>query len=105
MTLRVTDIDGEVSNFTEQYDEICRGNPFCRTFNIPFSSLSSGADLTAVDFIALEFETYPQSADGLEISIDSIHVVPIRVVPIPGAVWLLGSGLVGVIGLRRRSKT
>ncbi len=26
------------------------------------------------------------------------------VVPIPGAVWLLGSGLVGLVGLRRRNK-
>ena len=25
-------------------------------------------------------------------------------VPIPGAVWLLGSGLIGLIGIRRRSK-
>ena len=25
-------------------------------------------------------------------------------VPIPGAVWLLGSGLVGLIGLKRRGK-
>jgi hypothetical protein len=25
-------------------------------------------------------------------------------VPVPGAVWLLGSGLVGLVGLRRRSK-
>jgi hypothetical protein len=28
----------------------------------------------------------------------------IRVVPIPGAVWLLGSGLVGLVGFRRRMK-
>jgi hypothetical protein len=25
-------------------------------------------------------------------------------VPIPGAVWLLGSGLIGLIGIRRRFK-
>ena len=31
--------------------------------------------------------------------------VTLNVVPIPGAVWLLGSGLLGVIGFRRRSKT
>ena len=27
-----------------------------------------------------------------------------RVTPIPGAVWLLGSGLVGLVGLRRKTK-
>ncbi len=27
---------------------------------------------------------------------------PINEVPIPGAIWLLGSGLVGLVGLRRR---
>ena len=27
-----------------------------------------------------------------------------EVVPLPAAVWLLGSGLLGVIGFRRRSK-
>jgi hypothetical protein len=29
---------------------------------------------------------------------------PNAVVPIPGAVWLLGSGLIGIVGLRRRFK-
>ena len=30
--------------------------------------------------------------------------IPFAPVPIPGAVWLLGSGLLGLIGIRRRSK-
>ncbi len=33
-------------------------------------------------------------------SIDNLNVEP---VPIPGAVWLLGSGLVGMVALRRKS--
>ena len=96
LTLRVTDTDGGVSNFTRTWDKICRGNSFCLTYEIPFSSLSSGADLTAVDIIALEFSTDPLSPDRTNITIDSFQVVPI-----PGAVWLLGSGLLGVIGLRK----
>jgi hypothetical protein len=31
-------------------------------------------------------------------------VVPDSVVPIPGAVWLLGTGLIGIIGIRRKKK-
>ncbi|BDQ34767.1 VPLPA-CTERM sorting domain-containing protein [Pseudodesulfovibrio portus] len=36
-------------------------------------------------------------ADGFDI--DAVKVNP---TPVPGAVWLLGSGLVGLVGLRRR---
>ena len=30
--------------------------------------------------------------------------IPFATVPIPGAVWLLGSGLLGLIGIRHRSR-
>lgn len=33
---------------------------------------------------------------------DSLRVADFAVVPIPNAAWLLGSGLIGLIGLRRR---
>jgi len=33
--------------------------------------------------------------------LDDVDVSP---VPIPGAVWLLGSGVVGLIGLKRRMR-
>lgn len=33
-----------------------------------------------------------------------IKLAEINQVPIPGAIWLLGSGLLGLIGLRRRAK-
>ncbi|MBU4263148.1 MAG: VPLPA-CTERM sorting domain-containing protein [Proteobacteria bacterium] len=32
------------------------------------------------------------------------HLASVNVVPIPGAVWLLGSGLAGLVALRRRMK-
>ena len=33
------------------------------------------------------------------------EVLPSSAVPIPAAVWLLGSGLVGLVGIRRRNTT
>lgn len=33
---------------------------------------------------------------------DHVEVIPISSVPVPAAVWLLGSGLIGLVGIRRR---
>ena len=35
---------------------------------------------------------------------DSSAAYPSATVPIPGAVWLLGTGLIGILGIRRRTK-
>ncbi len=35
---------------------------------------------------------------------DNVNVADYAIAPIPNAAWLLGSGLVGLIGLRRRSR-
>lgn len=40
--------------------------------------------------------------DGDDRTVDRLGRFYIHVVPIPGAVWILGSGLVGLIGLRRK---
>ena len=37
-------------------------------------------------------------------SLDMAFVITGEPVPIPGAVWLLGSGLIALVGLRRRSR-
>jgi hypothetical protein len=42
-------------------------------------------------------DTSEQNTGGVESYIDNF-----RVVPIPGAVWLLGSGLVGLVVIRRK---
>ncbi|OHX36003.1 hypothetical protein BJL95_22385 [Methylomonas sp. LWB] len=37
-------------------------------------------------------------------SIDSIQILPAAVIPVPGAVWLFGSGIIGLFGFKRGSK-
>ena len=42
---------------------------------------------------------------GTEIPVTNISTAQINVVPIPPAIWLLGSGIVGLIGMARRKRT
>ncbi len=49
-----------------------------------------------------------QNFDGKDFSLSALAVRPgqVSAVPIPSAIWLLGSGLVGIVGFRRKfSKT
>jgi hypothetical protein len=48
----------------------------------------------------LNFSDGPMYTD-VEFNITNIHA---NAVPIPGAVWLLGSGLIGIVGVRRKIK-
>lgn len=52
----------------------------------------NSAELDRPDY-AFEYRDFETNTDNL------------APVPIPGAVWLLGSGLLGLIGIRRRTKT
>lgn len=47
---------------------------------------------------------FADNAGGPAVLIDEIDI-DTRCVPIPGAVYLLGSGLIGLIGIRRRKKS
>jgi hypothetical protein len=53
-----------------------------------------------IDFIAVGANEGPTSS-SYQIYIDDIKL---SAVPIPGALWLLGSGLIGIVGIRRKFK-
>lgn len=57
--------------------------------------LSNGVDLA----------NYQQSSgDNINYASYASHLVRVTVVPIPAAIWLFGSGLIGLIGLARRKR-
>lgn len=64
--------------------------------------------LSILSLTFLDYNPYDSSASGdlgaQAVELTNLHYNPTNPTPIPGAAWLLGSGLVGLIGLRRRFK-
>ncbi len=94
------------------------GTPTSTTWTLAFDSgqlmgdynawKSADYDIDITDFqpqyVALVFKFYTKgSSSGAESYIDNVCMVAqCTPVPVPGAVWLLGSGLVALVGLKRR---
>jgi len=70
--------------------------------NVPLETgVSAGADAVALAMLNSLTGTGPMAyLEGLRN--DTIQDLVIQPVPIPPAVWLLGSGLLGLVGLRRK---
>jgi len=52
-----------------------------------------------------EFGTFDCGAQGTNCAAETSHVAAYGVVPVPAAVWLFGSGLLGLIGIARRRRS
>lgn len=63
----------------------------------------------SVDAIAIEFSDFVFGGNllngGLTIGHSEASLAGVSPVPVPAAVWLFGSGLVGIIGIARRRRT
>jgi len=51
-----------------------------------------------------EFGNFNCNAQGINCGAGTSHVSAYGVVPVPAAVWLFGSGLLGLVGIARRKK-
>jgi hypothetical protein len=73
-----------------------------------FDTLSLGTSALDISFALLsgEFDDFGFATElQAVVQSGSVSVVPPAVIPIPAAIWLFGTGLVGLIGFSKQSKT
>ena len=91
------------------------------SMTVSFGSLANPFKTVVANTIANDWATYTSTflytgdtgqvtlalagggkSDSYGALVDNVSVTPKNATPIPGAVWLLGSGLLGLVGLRRK---
>ncbi len=78
----------------------------------PFSNTQSFLYWSSTEFVDLQAFAFLFRFGGLNGSYDegsdlfawAVHSGNVSAVPVPGAMWLFGSGLVGLVGLARRKR-
>ena len=91
--------------FTPKFDDNAAPDVYTfynASYSLFFTGLSAeGESITAFTRLA---ETCPTNESSCAFT-RTVSDVPISAVPVPAAVWLFGSGLLGLIGLARRKKS
>lgn len=87
--------------------DILTGN-FVFEYGVPFS-LSSYLTLSGYNGITVDFDhtatlSYFDLPEGASLESGSGHLYATSAVPVPAAVWLFGSGLLGLVGIAKRKK-
>ena len=91
--------------------------PWTGPVNTSLGTWANGAGTGAFTFTATNYPSHPNIAQDYSIEfsftpvgpgdvpgIDYITVTPVSNVPLPAAAWLFTSGLVGLVGMSRRSR-
>lgn len=80
------------------FDGIGDGMELTNIFTLFSSNIADTGDALDIRF------TFQLEAGDEDIAIDNVLIEGVSDVPVPGAIWLLGSGLVGLAGLRRKKR-
>jgi hypothetical protein len=89
------DFKNVILNGTSVSDFI--GNNALATYTVKGFNFSNGFILTGDIYLSGIFSTTSQENSRVEAGFGHVNVVPV-----PGAVWLRGSGLLGLVGLKRK---
>ena len=72
---------------------------------ISFNVIGADGDSTTVDMFEGAFSTGWSAPGGIQVPVDYIDgQVTVSPVPVPAAVWLMASGLLGLVGVARRRR-
>ena len=95
--------------------EAAAWNPFLNTFGMSYASsyngISGNIDVTSAthpifDGVSVLYQNSGSSISGtgIQVSLNGQGLYAVSAIPIPAAVWLFGSGLIGLIGIARRKE-
>ena len=73
--------------------------------NLAFIALAPPSTVLDVGLGPFGDWLYDDGSVELDVTYQGSTVTVVNPIPIPGAVWLLGSGLLGMVGLKRRRKS
>ena len=77
------------------------GNNVIEAHNLPITKSSNAGEFYGLAACNIAYAILANAGGYDWVMIDDLHIAT-GVVPVPGAVWLLGSGLVGLLGIGRK---